>query len=84
MNTIFKYNANAKYSTKDLKGGYNCNKFSLLNKYLDEKRPSVKIQLPNIFKDHHIVAPPTPTTVGYGEWLLYLALWRKFYNSHGN
>ena len=57
MNTIFKYNANAKYSTKDLKGGYNSNN-------LDEKRTSVKIQLPNIFKDHHIVAQPTPTTVG--------------------
>ena len=53
---IFKYNANAKYSTKDLKGGYNSNTFSLLNVYLDEKRPSVKIQLPSIFKDHHIVA----------------------------
>ena len=50
MNTIFKYNANAKYSTKDLKGVY-----------LDEKEPSLKIQLPNIFKDHHIVAQPTPT-----------------------
>ena len=57
MITIFKYNANAKYSTKDLKGGYNSNN-------LDEKRTSVKIQLPNIFKDHHIVAQPTPTTVG--------------------
>ena len=60
MNTIFKYNANAKYSTKDLKGGYNSNN-------LDEKRTSVKIQLPNIFKDHHIVAQPTPTTVGYDK-----------------
>ena len=83
MNTIFKYNANAKYSTKDLKGGYNSNNFSLLDIYLDEKGTSVKIQLPNIFKDHHIVAQPTPTTVGYDEWPLSLALWRKFYNSHG-
>ena len=83
MNTIFKYNANAKYSTKDLKGGYNSNNFSLLDVYLDEKKTSVKIQLPNIFKDHHIVAQPTPTTVGYDEWPLSLALWRKFYNSHG-
>ena len=54
MNTIFKYNADAKYSAKDLKGGYNSNNFSLLSVYLDEKRTSVKIQLPNIFKDHHI------------------------------
>ena len=64
MNTIFKYNANAKYSTKDLKGVYNSNNFSLLDVYLDAKGPSVKIQLPNIFKDHHIVSQPTPTTVG--------------------
>ena len=81
MNTI-KYNASAKYSTKDLKGGYNSNNFSLLDVYLDEKGPSVKIQLPNIFKDHHIVAQPKPTTAG-DEWLLSFAFWRKFYNSHG-
>ena len=80
---IFKYNANAKYSTKDLKGDYNSNNFSLLDVYLDEKGPSVKIQLPNIFKDHQIVAQPTPTTVGYDEWPLSLTLWRKFYISHG-
>ena len=43
----------------------------------------MKIQLPNIFKDHHIVAQPTTTTVGYDEWSLSLALWRKFYDSHG-
>ena len=67
MNKIFNYNANAKYSTKDLKGVYNSNNFSLLDVYLDEKGPSVKIQLPNIFKDHHIVAQPTPTTVGYDK-----------------
>ena len=67
MNTIFKYNANAKYSTKYLKGGYNSNNFSLLDVYLDDKGTSVKIELPNIFKDHHIVAQPTPTTAGYDE-----------------
>ena len=68
MNTIFKCNANAKYSTKDLKGDYNNNNnFSLLRVYLDEKGTSVKIHLPNIFKDHHIVAKPTPTTVDYDE-----------------
>ena len=82
MSTIFKYNANAKYSTKDLKGGYNSNNFSLLDVYLDEKKTSVKIQLPNTFKNHHIVAQPKPTTAG-DEWLLSFALWRKFYNSHG-
>ena len=62
---IFKYNANSKYLTKDLKGCYNSNNFSLLNIYLDEKGTSVKIQLPNVFKDHHIVAQATPTTLGY-------------------
>ena len=80
---ISKYNANAKYSTKDLKGGYDSNNFSLLDVYLDEKGASVKIQLPNIFKDPHIVAQPTPTTIGYDEWPLSLSLWRKFYDSHG-
>ena len=55
MNPILRYNSNAKYSTKDLKGGYNSNNFSLLDVYLDEKGPSVKIQLLNILKDHHIV-----------------------------
>ena len=83
MNTIFSYNANAKYSTKDLKGRHNNINFSLLYVYLDEKRPSVKIQLPNIFKDHHIVAKSSTTSVGYDEWLLSNALWMKLYNSHG-
>ena len=78
MNTI-KYNASAKYSTKDLKGGYNSNNFSLLNIYLDEKGPSVKIQLPNTFKEHHIVPQPTPTMVGYVKWPLYLTFWRKIF-----
>ena len=67
MNTIFKYYANTKYSTKDIKGGYNSNNFLLLEVYLDEKGTSVKIQLPNIFKDHHILAQPTPTAVSYDE-----------------
>ena len=31
--------------------------------YLDEKETLSKIQLPNIFKDHQIVAQPTSTTV---------------------
>ena len=74
MNTIFKYNASAKHSTKDLKGGYSSNSFSLLDIYLDEKGPCVKIQPPNIFKDHHIVAKPSPTTVGYHERPLSIAL----------
>ena len=75
MNTIFSYNANAKYSTKDLKGGHNNINFSLLDIYLDEKGPSVKIQLSNIFKDHHIVAKPSPTAVGYDKWALSKTLW---------
>ena len=60
MNAIFSYNYNAKYSTKDLKGGHNSINFSLLDIYLDEKGPSVKIQLSNIFKDHYIVAQTSP------------------------
>ena len=60
MNTIFKYNANAEYSTKDLRGGHNSNNFSLLDVYLDKKGTSVKIQLPNIFKDHRIVEKTKP------------------------
>ena len=83
MNTIFSYNANAKYSTKDLKGGYNNINFSLLDIYLDEKGPPVKIQLSNIFKDHRIVAKPRNTSVGYDEWPLSNALWIKFHDGHG-
>ena len=83
MNSIFKYNANAKYSTKDVRGRHNRNNFSFLGVYLDEKRPSVKIQLPNIFKDHHIVEKSNPSTVEFDEWPLSIALWTKFYNSHG-
>ena len=62
MNSIFKYNANAKYSTKVIKGVYNSNSFLLLDIYLDEKGQSVEIQLPNIFKDLHIVAKPRRMT----------------------
>ena len=83
MNTVFKYNVNAKYSTKYLKGGYNSNNLSLLDVYLDEKGTLVKIQLPNIIEDHNIVAQPIPTIVGYDKWSLSLTLWKKFYNSHG-
>ena len=32
-NMIFKYNANAKYLTKDLKGGYNSNTFACILRY---------------------------------------------------
>ena len=80
---IFKHNANAKYSTKDLKGGHKSINFSLLDIYLDEKGASMKIQLLNIFKDHNIVAQTSPTAVGYDEWPLFNARWMKFYNSHG-
>ena len=72
MNPKFKYNGNPKYLTKDLK-----------DVYLYEKKPSVKIQLLNIFKHHHIVAKSSPIVVGYDEWPLSNALWMKFYNSHG-
>ena len=83
MNTIFSYNPNAKYSTKDLKGGYTSSiSISLLDIYLNEKESSVKIQLLNIFKDHHIVAKPSTTSVGYDEWSLSNALWMKFHDSH--
>ena len=81
MKTIFSYNANAGYSTKGGKDGYN-NDFPLLNVYLDEKGTLVKIQLPNIFKDYHIIAKPKPAIAG-DEWPLSLALSRKCYNSHG-
>ena len=74
MNTIFKYNANAKNLAKDLRGGYNSNNLSLLDVYLDEKTPSVKMQPPNIFKNHHIVGKPSPTTVGYDKWPLSIAI----------
>ena len=80
---IFSYNRNAKYSTKDLNSGHNSTNFSLVDIYLDEKGPSVKIQLLNIFKDHHIVAQTSSTGVGYDEWPLFNALLMKFYNSHG-
>ena len=82
MNAIFKHNVTAKYLTKYLKGGYNSNNFSLLNVCLDEKGTSVKIQLPNIFKDHHIIAKAKPTIAG-DELPLSLTIWRKFYNNHG-
>ena len=80
---VFKYNANAKYSSKDLKDGHNNINFSLLDIYLNEKGPFVKTQLLNIFKDHHIVAQTGTTEVGYDKWQLSNAICMKFYNSHG-
>ena len=59
--------------TKDLRGGHNSNSFSLLDIYLDEEGPSVKIQLLNFLKNHHIVAKTSPTTVAFmmnGRYLL--------------
>ena len=77
------FNAGAFTSFINYYGGLNSNNFSLLDVYLYEKKPSVKMQLPNIFKDYHIVAKPSPTTVGYDEWLLSIALSTNFYHSHG-
>ena len=82
MNSIFKYNGNANHSTEDVKGGYTGNNISLLNVYLNVKGLSVKIQLKNIFKDHHIVAYSVPTAVGYGKWKIFLSLWKRFYYGH--
>ena len=78
MNTTFSYNRKGNYLLKDLKGGYNSINFLLLDIYLDEKGPSVKTQLLNIFKDHHIVAQISPTSVGYSEWPLSSSLWINF------
>ena len=83
MNTIFSYNANVNYLTEDLKGGHNNINLLLLDIYLCEKGPSVKIQPLNIFNDHHIVAKLSTTSVGYDESPFSNALWMKFYNSHG-
>ena len=47
---ILKYNANTNYLTKDLKGVHSSNNLSLLNLYLGEKGPSVKIELPTSLK----------------------------------
>ena len=70
-------------STKDLKGRFTENGFSLLHVCFNEKGPSAKIQLLNMFKDHYIGAKLSVTAVGYDEWPLSNALWMKFYNSHG-
>ena len=55
MKPKFKYNDNAKDSTKKLKGGYITDDFWVLDVYLNEKGSSVKIQFLNIFKDYHIL-----------------------------
>ena len=70
---IFKYNGNAKYSTKDLISGDNGNNFLVLDVYLHEKK-TVKIQLLNTFKDHFIVTHSSPTPVSYDKWPLLNAL----------
>ena len=58
MKLTFKYNGNAKYWTKNLKGEYTGSKFSLLHIYLD------------IFNNNHIVAKSGPAAAGYDECLL--------------
>ena len=65
MNRIFRYNTNAKYSTKDLQDGHKNIIFLLLDIDLDQKGPSVKIQLSHVFKDHQIVAKLSTTAVSY-------------------
>lgn len=62
MKTIFKYNSHAKYSAEDIMGGCS-NSLSLLDVYLIDKGPSVKIQLLNIFKDHYIVKKSNPSII---------------------
>ena len=42
MNPKFNYNGKLKCSTKDLKGGYTGNNFSVLGVNLNKKGPSVK------------------------------------------
>ena len=76
---MLSYNVNAKYSTKDLKGYHNNMNVSLLDVFLGEKGPPVKIQMPNIFKDYHIVAKIT--SMG-NVWPLSNALWMKFHNTY--
>ena len=43
----------------------------------------MKIQLLDIFKDHNTVAKASHMALGFDECLLSIALWIKFYNSHG-
>ena len=42
---LLKYKSNAKYLTKDLRGGYNANDFSLLDECMNNKRLTVKIKV---------------------------------------
>ena len=66
-----------------MEGGYTDNNFLVLDVYLNEKGPSLKIQWLNISKDHHIVAYSRPTAIDYVRWTLSDALWTKFYRGHG-
>ena len=43
----------------------------------------MKIQLLDIFKDHNILSKASHMALGYDEWLLSIALWITFSNSHG-
>ena len=81
MTSIFKYNRNAKCSAKYLKGGYTGKDFLVLNVYLNEKGPPVKIQQLNIFNDHHIVPNTGHIAIGYDNWPLSHALSTTFYNA---
>ena len=77
MNPIFKYIGNAKYSTKNLEGGYTGKKILVLKVYLNEKGSSLTIQLMNTW-----IPKSGLTAVGYDEWPLSNALWTKIYNGH--
>ena len=48
-----------------------------------EKDHPLKIQLLNVFKDHHIVAQLSVIVAGSDEWPLSNVLWTIFDNSHG-
>ena len=48
-----------------MNSGHNTSNFSLLDVHLNEKGPYAKIQLLNVFKDHHIVAQLSRIVVGY-------------------
>ena len=61
-----------------MQSGFSDNNFSVLDVYLNEKGPSAKIKLLNLFKAHHIVAYSGSTAVGYNRSTLPNVLWMKY------